>query len=93
VKGPLGELVRWPEYPVGANFQAGVKKNPLICLTPKHRSKAWSRSWLFSHGLWCRCVWVGQRLGGFLDLPLQVEFLLCDKKMNVVLVNSYFYSP
>ena len=27
-KRPLGELVRWPEYPIGGNFQARVKKIP-----------------------------------------------------------------
>jgi hypothetical protein len=30
--------------PCGREFQAGVKKNPLVCPTPKHRSKAWPRS-------------------------------------------------
>jgi hypothetical protein len=43
---------------------------------PKHGSKAQPRSQSFSHGIRCRCVWVGQGFGGFLDLCEKVFFLV-----------------
>lgn len=33
--------------------QSDMKKNPLVCLTPNHRSKVHSRLRSFLHGLWC----------------------------------------
>ena len=47
-------------------------KKSLVCPTPKHRSKASP----VSRELRCRCVWVGQRFEGFLDLRENVFFFL-----------------
>jgi hypothetical protein len=43
------------------------EKSPSL-LTPKHRSKASP----ISRELQCRCIWVGQRFGGFPDLREKV---------------------
>jgi hypothetical protein len=81
-KGPLVQLVRGTRrHSLGPRFDSPWErifrlrlKNPLVCPMPKHRSKAKSRS--FSHGLRCRCVWVGQGFEGFLDLREKVFFLM-----------------
>ena len=52
------------------NLFARWKKNPLVFPTPKHGSKASP----VSRELRCRCVWVGQRFEGFLDLREKVFF-------------------
>ena len=54
-----------------SNFICALKKNPLIYPTSKHRSKASP----VSRELRYRCVWVGQRFEGFLDLRENVFFL------------------
>jgi hypothetical protein len=64
---PRGRIC-WPEE---AQFICVLKKNPLICPTPKHRSKARP----VSRELRCRYVRVGQRFGGFLDLCEKIFFL------------------
>jgi hypothetical protein len=60
----------------GSEFQAVVKKNhPFVpCQSTGLRPDP-SRG-CFSHGLQCRCVWVGQEFKGFLDLREKVFFLI-----------------
>jgi hypothetical protein len=45
----------------------------------KHRSKARSLSQLFSHGLRCHYIWVGQELGegGVIDLHEKIFLIQC----------------
>jgi hypothetical protein len=73
---PTGEIyfpnkrtyVRW----LSGRMAFPVVKNILVCSTSKHRSKIS----LISRVLRCRCVWVGQRFGDFLDLCEKVIFLI-----------------
>jgi hypothetical protein len=60
---------------MGANFRLWLKKSPRLSHTKARGSKAQLRSRSLSHVLRCRCVWVGQRFGGFLDL-CEVFFLI-----------------
>jgi hypothetical protein len=55
----------------GSAVYLRVEKNPLVCPTPKNRSKASP----VSRELQYRCVLVGQRFGGFLDLREKIFFL------------------
>ena len=53
------------------SLSACWKKKSLVCPTSKHRCKASP----VSRELRCRCVSVGQRFGGFLDLCGKIFFL------------------
>ena len=64
---PLGAFL----LAAGGVVYLRVEKNPLVYPTPKHRSKVS----LVLRELRCRCVWVGQRFTGFLNLREKVFFL------------------
>ncbi|TVU19361.1 hypothetical protein EJB05_35505, partial [Eragrostis curvula] len=66
-RNPAALLRSWVRLPVGANFRLRLKKSPRL----SYGQSTGLRSGpvvVVSHGLRCRCVRVGQRFGGFLDL-------------------------
>ena len=88
--------------PRGSEFQAGVKKIPSSVL----RQSTGLRNRPVLTGLRCRCVWVGQGFGGFLDLrekvlllnampgvafPPQVQFFFYDESSKIFFYDECVY--